>query len=352
MGAALQQATGWGDTTMPQNKRKEQEDDGFSREAGGSVSDRMAALKQNMDRASTSHESGADALRAQRQAEIQAATGNVGKDRASIAGMMEKQLASQKKAEGDKNLVAKIAKGNASEAEIEAFFEPYVSDDGSELNMNNTHLLGKVNRKQKKKLMVQICKFIKTSGVAILQFNNSQVDDGFCQEIASAAGKSGTVTHLHLDSNPIGKKGINALAKMVKGNTVLRELTLNNLGKAPPNGAVKSLVSALEKCPTLLKLSIEIRATKQSDLREKYLKRNWDAVRSERRAAKAEAMGHTDAPRESERELPPEEFPGGVDGISPDDFREPSWGDGEGAGGNASGQDEDWEGGDGGGDWN
>ena len=163
------------------------------------------------------------------------------------------------------------------------------------------------------------------------------------------------LTSLNLESNSIGSSGLEAVAEAMRqgGEELrLRELKLANQRIACGQRSEESIAEALEHCPSIVKLTMDLRSTRARDLINKYVTRHSEAEREEnkrRRSSFAESIADaasvsTSAPergpaascsgRSTAGESPPMQMPApAADGVTAGDATDRSRSDGNAAAG-------------------
>jgi hypothetical protein len=111
-----------------------------------------------------------------------------------------------------------------------------------------------------------------------------QLDDAFCEELASSLRANSTIEKLHLDSNRIGGPGIRALLSALGGNAAVSELQVRHQAKPLATADEDALVALLDGNGTLIKAGIDLRSPKaQRDL-DRKLSANRDRQRQLRKS--------------------------------------------------------------------
>jgi hypothetical protein len=122
--------------------------------------------------------------------------------------------------------------------------------------------------------------------VRILELTNCGLDNAAAATLADVlSGAACGLTAVNLERNQIGSEGILALAAMLPRNCgALRELKLAYQSRTISSAAELELSRALERNGGLLKLTQDARQTEARELRDKWLWRNAEARRIQRRA--------------------------------------------------------------------
>jgi hypothetical protein len=122
------------------------------------------------------------------------------------------------------------------------------------------------------------------SHVKSVRMTMLQLDDAFCEELASSLRANTTIEKVHLDSNRIGSAGIRALLAALENNTTVSELQIRHQAKPIPTADEETVLARLEKNTALIKLGIDLRSPKaQRDLDHK-LSANRDRQRQVRKS--------------------------------------------------------------------
>ena len=116
-----------------------------------------------------------------------------------------------------------------------------------------------------------------------LELVNSFINDPLCSCLAEALRTNGHVTCLNLESNSIQSVGIEALAAMLRANTTLKELKLANQHLGFAQASEETFAAALEENTSLLHLTIDLRNLRARELINKWLTRNHELQREQRK---------------------------------------------------------------------
>ena len=126
--------------------------------------------------------------------------------------------------------------------------------------------------------------FATNSVVSSVAMVNAYINDELGQAWGAVLQRNRTVTSLNLESNSITSGGMLAIAEALRVNSSLVELKLSNQHLAFSQQSEMAIAEALEGNGTLMKLTIELRSSRARELMNKYLQRNQDQIRQQRRA--------------------------------------------------------------------
>ena len=121
--------------------------------------------------------------------------------------------------------------------------------------------------------------------VLAVQMSDAFVGEAMGEAWGAVLATNTTLLSLNLESNSLSSGAILALSDAIKANATLKELKLANQHVAFSQRAEEAFASALESNTTLVRLTIDLRSTRARDLIHKYLTRNQDKERAERRAS-------------------------------------------------------------------
>ena len=121
--------------------------------------------------------------------------------------------------------------------------------------------------------------------VLAVQMSDAFVGEAMGEAWGAVLATNTTLLSLNLESNSLSSGAILALSDAIKANSTLKELKLANQHVAFSQRAEEAFASALESNTTLVRLTIDLRSTRARDLIHKYLTRNQDKERAERRAS-------------------------------------------------------------------
>eukprot|EP00484_Ammonia_sp_Unknown_P013998 CAMPEP_0197078928 /NCGR_PEP_ID=MMETSP1384-20130603/213366_1 /TAXON_ID=29189 /ORGANISM="Ammonia sp." /LENGTH=435 /DNA_ID=CAMNT_0042517797 /DNA_START=94 /DNA_END=1402 /DNA_ORIENTATION=- len=155
------------------------------------------------------------------------------------------------------------------------------------LNMNNNVMMKKMSEKEKENMENLICdSLIKNSELKQVQMCNADINDDFLIKILdklAANEQQHSINELWLESNPIGDKGMSALAKFIANDAKVSIIKLYSNKKTISTPILNELIEALEKNTTIVKFVFDgFRFQHQKDKKEKWLRRNAEIARKKR----------------------------------------------------------------------
>ena len=135
--------------------------------------------------------------------------------------------------------------------------------------------------------------FARNTTITHVVMSDCMVDDDIASAWAAVLGKAEcAIVSLHLTSNPISSKGVEALATALRTNLSLTELTLANLHGKVSKEAEEAFAAALEQHTSLIKLSHDFKSHKARDECQRWLRRN-ELMRREARGWKSTTTSTT-----------------------------------------------------------
>mmetsp|Transcript_50681 Transcript_50681/g.84280 ORF Transcript_50681/g.84280 Transcript_50681/m.84280 type:complete len:424 (+) Transcript_50681:43-1314(+) len=166
------------------------------------------------------------------------------------------------------------------------------------LNMNNNVMMKKMSEKEKENMENLICdSMVRNKELKQVQMCNADIGNDFLMKILEKLTdnrEQHNVTELWLESNPIGDKGMSALAQFIASDDKITIIKLYSNKKTISTPVLNELIDAMEKNETILKFVFDgFRFQHQKDKKEKYLRRNAEIARKKRNEEKKRAQAQT-----------------------------------------------------------